>query len=71
MRRASPYRGENPGPGEDVDGELDPTAGIRTAKTHLRHEICVLLRCTPQTLQTRSPFVTTFLTYSLRQRVLE
>ena len=29
MRRARPYRGENPAPGEDVDGELDPTAGIR------------------------------------------
>src|SRR2546430_17705046 len=29
MRRACPYRGENPGPGKDVDGELDPTPGIR------------------------------------------
>jgi hypothetical protein len=29
MRRAGPYRGENPGPGKDVDGELDPTPGIR------------------------------------------
>jgi hypothetical protein len=29
MRRARPYRGENPAPGEDVDGGLDPTAGIR------------------------------------------
>src|SRR6266480_2767245 len=29
MRRARPYRGENPAPGKDVDGELDPTAGIR------------------------------------------
>src|SRR5262245_3281684 len=29
MRRARPYRGENPAPGEDVDRELDPTAGIR------------------------------------------
>src|SRR5262245_32976589 len=29
MRRASPYRGENPGPGEDVEGELDPRPGIR------------------------------------------
>ena len=29
MRRACPYRGENPGPGKDVDGELDPRPGIR------------------------------------------
>jgi hypothetical protein len=29
MRRARPYRGENPAPGKDVRGELDPTPGIR------------------------------------------
>jgi hypothetical protein len=29
MRRASPYRGENPGPGEDVEGELETRPGIR------------------------------------------
>jgi hypothetical protein len=29
MRRACPYRGENPGPGKDVHGELDPRPGIR------------------------------------------
>src|SRR5262245_11796148 len=29
MRRACPYRGENPGPGKDVDGELDGRPGIR------------------------------------------
>jgi hypothetical protein len=29
MRRAGPYRGENPGPGEDVEGELEPRPGIR------------------------------------------
>jgi len=29
MRRARPYRGENPEPGKDVHGELDPTPGIR------------------------------------------
>src|SRR5262249_33062323 len=29
MQRASPYCGENPGPGKDVHGELDPTPGIR------------------------------------------
>src|SRR5207247_10283713 len=29
MRRACPYRGENPAPGKDVHGELDPTPGIR------------------------------------------
>ncbi len=29
MRRARPYRGENPEPGKDVLGELDPWPGIR------------------------------------------
>jgi hypothetical protein len=29
MRRARPYRGENPGPGKDADGELDGRPGIR------------------------------------------
>jgi len=29
MRRAGPYRGENPGPGKDVKGELEPSPGIR------------------------------------------
>jgi hypothetical protein len=29
MRRARPYRGENHGPGKDVQGELDFTPGIR------------------------------------------
>ena len=29
MRRARPYRGENPGPGKDVHGELDHRPGIR------------------------------------------
>src|SRR6266700_29500 len=29
MRRARPYRGENPEPGKDVHGELDPRPGIR------------------------------------------
>src|SRR6516165_12102213 len=29
MRRARPYRGENPVPGKDVRGELAPTPGIR------------------------------------------
>src|SRR5262245_40016795 len=29
MRRACPYRGENPAPGKDAHGELDPTPGIR------------------------------------------
>jgi hypothetical protein len=29
MRRAGPYRGENRGPGEDVEGELEPRPGIR------------------------------------------
>jgi hypothetical protein len=29
MRRACPYRGENPEPGKDVDRELDRNPGIR------------------------------------------
>jgi hypothetical protein len=29
MRRAGPYRGENPGPGKYVEGELEPRPGIR------------------------------------------
>jgi hypothetical protein len=29
MRRARPYRGENPEPGKDVHGELDLRPGIR------------------------------------------
>ena len=29
MRRVHPYRGENPEPGKDVHGELDPWPGIR------------------------------------------
>jgi hypothetical protein len=29
MQRACPYCGENPGPGKDVDGELEPRPGIR------------------------------------------
>src|SRR5437660_272878 len=29
MQRASPYCGENPGPGKDVRGELEPRPGIR------------------------------------------
>src|SRR5215831_14793542 len=29
MQRACPYCGENPGPGKDVEGELEPRPGIR------------------------------------------
>jgi hypothetical protein len=29
MQRAGPYCGENPGPGKDVYGELEPRPGIR------------------------------------------
>jgi len=29
MQRACPYCGENPEPGKDVYGELDPRPGIR------------------------------------------
>ena len=37
MRRACPYRGENPGPGKDVHGELDHRPGIREQESaHLR-----------------------------------
>jgi hypothetical protein len=35
MRRACPYRGENPGPGEDADGELDGRPGIRERPRHI------------------------------------
>ena len=35
MRRARPYRGENPEPGKDVHGELDPTPGIRERDSHI------------------------------------
>ena len=42
MRRACPYRGENPGPGKDVHGELDHRPGIReqpgSTSAELRHE---------------------------------
>src|SRR3954452_9354595 len=34
MRRARPYRGENHGPGKDVQGELDLTPGIREQPGH-------------------------------------
>ena len=50
MRRAGPYRGENPVPGKDVRGELDPTPGIRERprpKSDIRRSS--LRRCTPRT----------------------
>ena len=31
MRRARPYRGENPGPGKDVLGELDPSPELENS----------------------------------------
>jgi len=34
MRRARPDRGENPEPGKDVHGELDPWPGIREQPGH-------------------------------------
>jgi hypothetical protein len=47
MRRARPYRGENPEPGKDVRGELDPWPGIReqpgsiaTGRSKLQVEQC-------------------------------
>ena len=42
MRRAGPYRGENPGPGEDVEGELEPRPGIRE-----RPGSCLVVPLTP------------------------
>src|SRR5438093_844328 len=35
MQRASPYCGENPGPGKDVRGELEPRPGIRERASHI------------------------------------
>src|SRR5215831_16864874 len=50
MQRACPYRGENPVPGKDVRGELDPTPGIRERPRPISDMRCAfLLRCTPQT----------------------
>src|SRR6267378_92758 len=39
MQRASPYCGENPGPGKDVHGELDPTARMFTESLTPRPEL--------------------------------
>jgi hypothetical protein len=39
MRRARPYRGENPGPGKDVHAELDPRPGIRE-QPHTKADLC-------------------------------
>src|SRR5215813_9453573 len=46
MRRAGPYRGENPGPGKDVEGELEPRPGIRElrkAKVAVARKLAVIL----------------------------
>jgi hypothetical protein len=43
MRRARPYRGENPVPGKDVRGELDPTPGIRELTKKSRTGILALI----------------------------
>ena len=50
MRRARPYRGENPEPGKDVHGEPDPWPGIReqprsvaTEPFSARPDLCLLL----------------------------
>ena len=37
MRRAYPYRGENHGPGKEVQGELDLTPGIREQPGSFSH----------------------------------
>jgi hypothetical protein len=34
MRRARPYRGENPEPGKDVHGELDPGPELENSLGH-------------------------------------
>ncbi len=39
MRRARPYRGENHGPGKDVQGELDLTPGIREPGKDVQGEL--------------------------------
>ena len=36
MRRASPYRGENPGAGEDVEGELNPGPELENSQDQNR-----------------------------------
>jgi hypothetical protein len=40
MRRARPYRGENPEPGKDVHGELDPRPGIREQPGSISDIVC-------------------------------
>ncbi len=53
MRRARPYRGENPAPGKDVHGELDPTPGIREQPRPIPDiSGLFLLRCTGLTCYT-------------------
>lgn len=42
MRKACPYRGENPGPGKDVHRELDPKPGIRELAYSLDGTVCVI-----------------------------
>ena len=34
MRKACPYRGENPGPGKDIHGELDPGPELENGLGH-------------------------------------
>src|SRR5215470_3222411 len=36
MRRARPYRGENPAPGKDVRGELDPRPEVENDQDPIR-----------------------------------
>src|SRR5260221_13483974 len=48
-----PYRGENPAPGKDVHGELDPTPGIREQPRPIPDiSGLFLLRCTGLTCYT-------------------
>src|SRR5438034_11762049 len=57
MQRASPYCGENPGPGKDVHGELDPTPGIREQpRTASRRKVKVSLGLHPYLPALRLPF---------------
>ena len=39
MRRARPYRGENPGPGKDVLGELDPSPELENPSPELENRL--------------------------------
>src|SRR5258706_1566172 len=79
MQRASPYCGENPGPGKDVDGELEPRPGIRdTARVNrvgaTRPTSSRDVRFTSNRVQTSAPqridVVCDFRTLAVQQNLL-